>query len=243
MADEQPTVVTPPASPATPPAAPPATVPIDPVEYANLKASHAALEAHKAKVDREREKERAERAREKQEREAHRALLIKAGILPDDTSDPSEQLKKREDAERAAREAETSFELSLYKGLLGKSLLPKDGEIDFVVYKIRRDPELAKAAESGVTDEFIESLKARGYVSTPSAPAPVAPPPATKPDAKAAAPAAGATPADPTLAAIKNFQMYTALPYSRQQEIAAKNPEFVAHLRAMHSRKLGTAVR
>lgn len=243
MADE-PTTPAPvaPAAPAAGPAPAPAA-PIDPVEYANLKASHAALEAHKAKVDREREKERAERAREKQEREAHRALLVKAGILPDDTSDPSEQLKKREEAERAARETETAMELNLSRALFGKQLTPKDGDLDYVLYKVRKDATLRDAATAGITDEFLESLRARGYVSTVSAPAPAATAPAPKPDAKAAAPGAAATPADPVLAGLKDFRQFTALPVSKQVELRAKYPDHINNLKAMQERRFSSSLR
>lgn len=233
MADETTPITPPPPAPAAP-----ATATIDPIEYEKLKTQLAQLESHKVKMDRDTEKLRAEKAKDAEKMAALRKIALGDDAAPD--ADPKALLAQREAEARAAREADTALELSLSRALLKGSLIPRDGDLDYVLYKVRRDPELATAAQAGITADFLESLKSKGYVSTVTVPAPA---PAPKPDAKAAAPAAAAVPADPELSKIKDFKMFTTLPYSKQEEITAKNPDFVAGLRSIHFRKLGTGVR
>ena len=233
-------VITPPAgepapAPVVPPVGTPAPVVVDPIEHERLKAELARLSEHKTKVDREREKERAERAREKQERDAQRLLLVKAGLIPDDTADPAEQLRKREDAERATRDAATALEVGLSRAMFGKSLVPKDGDLDYVLYKIRKDKALSEAASSGDYDELLESLKAKGYVSTLTAPTPAAPVP--DPKTRAAAPSPGAAP-DPMFDSIKTFSDLGRLGPMKMLDFQEKHPDRYRALRAEHDATL-----
>lgn len=235
MADET-TPATPPSAPASAPAA--TTPSVDPVEFERLKTQLAELSAHKVKMDRDAEKLRAEKAKVSEQMDALRKLAL--GDQAGTAEDPKEILAKREAETRAAREADIALELQLSRGLLSKSLIPKDGDLDYVLFKIRKDPTLKEQATAGISDEFLESLKARGYVSTLSAAPPA---PAPKPDVKAAAPPAGAAPADPVLANLRDFRQFVALPLSKQNELREKHPEAIATLRSIHERKLGTAIR
>lgn len=234
-------VIVPPAgdppAPVAPPAGAPAPAPpaIDPVEHERLKAQLAQLSEHKTKIDREREKERAERSREKQERDAQRLLLVKAGLIPDDTADPAEQLRKREDAERATRDAATALEVGLSRAMFGKSLVPKDGDLDYVLYKIRKDKTLSDAASAGDFDDLLESLKAKGYVSTLTAPTPAAPAP--DPKTRAAAPSPGAAP-DPTFDKIQTFADLGRLGPMKMLDFQEKHPDRYRLLRAEHDATL-----
>lgn len=232
MADE----TIPATAPVAAPAAPASTV--DPIEYEKLKAQLAQLESHKTKMDRDAEKLRAEKAKDAERMSALRKLALGDDAAPD--ADPKALLAQRETEARAAKDAATALESSLSRALWKAGLVPRDGDLDYVLYKVNREPDLAESAKTGITADFLESLKSKGYVSTLSAPAPAAP---VKPGGKAAAPAQAAVPVDPALAAIKTFQQFMALPTSRQNEIREKSPEFVAGLKSMHESRYRTAVR
>lgn len=134
---------------------------IDAAEHERLKSSRLQLEKDLAK------------SREKlKELEAKHDALRKVALGDDaGTDDPRDVLKRKEEAERKAaadaverRQKDLEFQVSLSREMARAGLLPKDGDPDFIDFKVSRTEKLSSLKDAGKVKELVEELKKDGFL-------------------------------------------------------------------------------
>lgn len=136
---------------------------IDPAEFERLKTSKLQLEKDLAKT---REKSK--------ELETKYDALRKVALGEDaGNDDPRDVLRRKEEAERkaaadsiAGRQKDLEFQVSLSREMARAGLLPKDGDPDFIDFKVARTEKLSALKEAGKTKELVEELKKDGFLVT-----------------------------------------------------------------------------
>lgn len=199
----------------------------DPAEIERLRSKGLQLEKDLAK----------ERERRKELEDKHNALRKVA--LGDDAGndDPRDVLKRKEEADRKAaaeaadrRQKDLEFQVSLSREMARAGLLPKDGDPDFIDFKVSRTEKLSALRDAGKVKELVEELKKDGFlVGTSGAAGSLNP-------GMGRSPADGAPP-DPRFGAIKSFADLVKLGPVAVDEYSRKYPkEFAAMQSADASR-------
>lgn len=133
----------------------------DPAEIERLRSKGLQLEKDLAK----------ERERRKELEDKHNALRKVA--LGDDAGndDPRDVLKRKEEADRKAaaeaadrRQKDLEFQVSLSREMARAGLLPKDGDPDFIDFKVSRTEKLSALRDAGNVKELVEELKKDGFL-------------------------------------------------------------------------------
>jgi len=133
----------------------------DPAEVERLRSKGLQLEKDLAK----------ERERRKELEDKHNALRKVA--LGDDAGndDPRDVLKRKEEAERKTaaeaadrRQRDLEFQVSLSREMARAGLLPKDGDPDFIDFKVNRTEKLTALKDAGKVKELVEELKKDGFL-------------------------------------------------------------------------------
>lgn len=133
----------------------------DPAEIERLRSKGLQLEKDLAK----------ERERRKELEDKHNALRKVA--LGDDAGndDPRDVLKRKEEADRKAaaeaadrRQKDLEFQVSLSREMARSGLLPKDGDPDFLDFKVSRTEKLSALKDAGKVKELVEELKKDGFL-------------------------------------------------------------------------------
>jgi len=133
----------------------------DPAEVDRLRTHNLQLERDLAKT------------REKAKDLESRYGALRKVALGDDAGndDPRDVLKRKEEAERKSaaeaadrRQKDLEFQVSLSREMARSGLLPKDGDPDFIDFKVSRTEKLAALKDAGKTKELVEELKKDGFL-------------------------------------------------------------------------------
>lgn len=133
----------------------------DPAEIERLRTSKLQLEKDLAKT-----KERMKDLESRHDSLRKLALGDDAG-----NDDPRDVLKRKEEADRKTaaeaadrRQKDLEFQVSLSREMARSGLLPKDGDPDFIDFKVSRTEKLAALKDAGKTKELVEELKKDGFL-------------------------------------------------------------------------------
>lgn len=133
----------------------------DPAEVERLRTHNLQLEKDLAKT------------REKAKDLESRYGALRKVALGDDAGndDPRDVLKRKEEADRVAateaadrRQKDLEFQVSLSREMARAGLLPKDGDPDFIDFKVNRTEKLSALKDAGKTKELVEELKKDGLL-------------------------------------------------------------------------------
>ncbi|HQN08765.1 MAG TPA: hypothetical protein PK569_14490 [Thermoanaerobaculia bacterium] len=133
----------------------------DPAEVERLRTHNLQLEKDLAKT------------REKAKDLESRYNALRKVALGDDAGndDPRDVLKRKEEADRKAaaeaadrRQKDLEFQVSFSREMARAGLLPKDGDPDFVDFKVNRTEKLSALKDAGKVKELIEELKKDGFL-------------------------------------------------------------------------------
>lgn len=201
----------------------------DPAEIERLRSKGLQLEKDLAK----------ERERRKELEDKHNALRKVA--LGDDAGndDPRDVLKRKEEADRKAaaeaadrRQKDLEFQISLSREMARAGLLPKDGDPDFVDFKVNRTEKLSALKDAGKVKELVEELKKDGFLVGASGAAGSLNP------GMGRSPADGAPP-DPRFASVKNMNDLVKLGPVAVDEYSRKYPKEYAAMSGAFNARLG----
>lgn len=133
----------------------------DPAEVERLRTHNLQLEKDLAKT------------REKAKDLESRYNALRKVALGDDAGndDPRDVLKRKEEADRKAaaeaadrRQKDLEFQVSLSREMARAGLLPKDGDPDFIDFKVSRTEKLSALKDAGKVKELVEELKKDGFL-------------------------------------------------------------------------------
>lgn len=201
----------------------------DPAEIERLRSKGLQLEKDLAK----------ERERRKELEDKHNALRKVA--LGDDAGndDPRDVLKRKEEADRKAaaeaadrRQKDLEFQVSLSREMARSGLLPKDGDPDFLDFKVSRTEKLSALKDAGKVKELVEELKKDGFLVGASGAAGSLNP------GMGRSPADGAPP-DPRFASVKNMNDLVKLGPVAVDEYSRKYPKEYAAMSGAFNARLG----
>lgn len=133
----------------------------DPAEVDRLRTHNLQLEKDLAKT------------REKAKDLESKYGALRKVALGDDAGndDPRDVLKRKEEADRKTaaeaadrRQKDLEFQVSLSREMARSGLLPKDGDPDFIDFKVSRTEKLTALKDAGKTKELVEELKKDGFL-------------------------------------------------------------------------------